>query len=81
MVTPMTADAGEVDERVLARLTERLWPICSVLETASNYMAAVKAGCEIIGEPAGPTRKPILPLADAALARLRTLLEADRKEV
>ncbi len=53
----------------------RMWPICNFLETSGSYVAAVKAGCELIGEPAGAPRAPILPLDHAAKAKLGKLLE------
>jgi dihydrodipicolinate synthase/N-acetylneuraminate lyase len=40
----------------------RIWPLCHFFETNGSYVAAVKAGCELIGEPAGIPRPPILPL-------------------
>jgi len=40
-----------------------------------NYPATIKAAMEIMGRPAGPTRKPILPLDAAAAKRLRADLE------
>ena len=52
----------------------RIWPICKFLETAGSYVAAVKAGCELIGEPAGNPRAPILPLDAAKKADLAGLL-------
>lgn len=64
------------------RIWARIWPICNILENSGSYVAAVKAGCDLIGEPAGPPRKPILPLDDAFKARLRAALDAaDGKEV
>jgi len=58
------------------RIWARIWPICNVLETSGSYAAAVKIGCELIGEPVGPPRKPILRLDDAFRARLRAALDA-----
>jgi dihydrodipicolinate synthase/N-acetylneuraminate lyase len=54
----------------------RIWPICKFLETAGSYVAAVKAGCELIGEPAGDPRDPILPLEATKKAELAGLLRA-----
>ena len=53
----------------------RIWPICKFLETAGSYVAAVKAGCELIGEPAGDPRAPILPLDESKKAELAALLK------
>jgi dihydrodipicolinate synthase/N-acetylneuraminate lyase len=56
----------------------RLWalmrPICQLLE-GSNYVAAVKAACELVGAPVGPPRRPALPLAAPVLEDLRALLD------
>lgn len=59
-----------------------LWALSDVLESA-NYVAALKAGLEILGHPAGPPRAPIQPLSAqdrerlaAALAPFQTLVPA-----
>jgi dihydrodipicolinate synthase/N-acetylneuraminate lyase len=54
----------------------RIWPICKFLETAGSYVASVKAGCDLIGEPAGDPRPPILPLDESKKAELAALLKA-----
>jgi 4-hydroxy-tetrahydrodipicolinate synthase len=70
------AAARQRDLNAASKVWERIWPICNFLENAGSYVAAVKAGCEIIGEPAGDPRAPLLPLDDAARAGLRAILEA-----
>jgi dihydrodipicolinate synthase/N-acetylneuraminate lyase len=50
-----------------------LWALSDVLESL-NYPAAVKAALKLTGNPIGPTRAPILPLADADLQRLAKAL-------
>ena len=56
-------------------LWRRLWPVTDALETPGiGYAAAVKYGCEVVGHPAGPPRRPILPLDDAFRARLDAVL-------
>jgi len=56
-------------------LWRRLWPVMDALETPGiGYAAAVKYGCEVVGHPAGPPRRPILPLDDAFRARLDAVL-------
>jgi dihydrodipicolinate synthase/N-acetylneuraminate lyase len=42
-------------------LWKHLWTISDFLESV-NYVAGIKAGLELIGEPVGPARLPILPL-------------------
>lgn len=53
----------------------RLWPLMDFFES-STYAAAIKAGCDLIDQTAGPTRRPFLPLDPAQIARLRGLLVA-----
>jgi 4-hydroxy-tetrahydrodipicolinate synthase len=69
------AAARRRDLDAACQIWARIWPIVNFLETSGSYVAAVKAGCEIIGESAGPPRPPILPLDNVAVARLRVLLE------
>jgi len=69
------AAARRRDLNAACEIWTRMWPICNVLETSGSYVAAVKAGCDIIGESAGSPRSPILPLGDEAKARLRQVLE------
>ncbi|GAA2804861.1 aminobutyraldehyde dehydrogenase [Saccharopolyspora taberi] len=52
-----------------------LFPICEFLDTV-NYVAAVKAGLELVGVDAGPPRRPVQPLDPANRARLAELLSA-----
>lgn len=59
------------------RLWEAIWPVCDALE-ATNYVAAVKGGLDIIGRSAGPVRSPILPLDDAENARLAAAIDSAR---
>lgn len=56
---------------------KRIWPVVNFLETSSTgYVSAVKAGCELVGEPAGDPRLPLLPLPAEDKAKLRALLQA-----
>lgn len=50
-----------------------LWALSDVLESV-NYPAAIKAALELTGHPVGPTRPPILPLADEDRERLAKAL-------
>ena len=77
VVTPFTADGSAVAvDGDLARGRE-LWakinPICVFLESHS-YAGAIKAGTALVGVDAGPTRSPILPLAEEFVDELRCLL-------
>lgn len=66
-----------VDED-LTRARE-LWavihPVCVFLESHS-YAGAIKTGVELVGHPAGPTRRPVLPLAEEHREEFRGLLRA-----
>ncbi|MGC7100592.1 dihydrodipicolinate synthase family protein [Amycolatopsis lurida] len=57
------------------KLWEAIFPICRFLES-HNYAAAIKTGLELVGVPAGPTRRPVLPLAQPHRDELRGLLAA-----
>lgn len=68
------AAAGRQDLVAAREIWSRIWPICNFLETAGSYVAAVKAGCELVGEPCGDPRLPILPLDVKKKAELAKLL-------
>ncbi|MDH5149049.1 dihydrodipicolinate synthase family protein [Brevibacterium casei] len=75
------------DALVLTADLERgreLWakvnPICVFLES-HNYAGAIKAGARLVGVDAGPTRPPILPLAEESVDELRGLLRGAGVEV
>ncbi|KAJ6012238.1 hypothetical protein N7522_002593 [Penicillium canescens] len=52
----------------------KAWPICKFLES-HNYAAAVKTGCELIGQPTGGLRKPFALLSPELTAELKLLLQ------
>ncbi|WP_166821651.1 dihydrodipicolinate synthase family protein [Brevibacterium limosum] len=54
-------------------LWAKINPICVFLES-HNYAGAIKTGTALVGVDAGPTRSPILPLADEYVDELRGLL-------
>jgi 4-hydroxy-tetrahydrodipicolinate synthase len=54
-------------------LQHRLSHLFNIIKV--NYPATIKAAMEIMGRPAGPTRRPILPLDPAGVRRLRADLE------
>ena len=64
----------DIDLPAARELWARLWPLCRFLE-AQSYPAAVKAACALVGDATGPTRAPLLPLADDATEELAGLLE------
>jgi 4-hydroxy-tetrahydrodipicolinate synthase len=67
----------DIDLPAARELWARLWPLCSFLE-ARSYPAAVKAACGLLGDTTGPTRPPLLPLEEHAVAELRELLDLAR---
>jgi 4-hydroxy-tetrahydrodipicolinate synthase len=56
-------------------LWRRIYPICRFLE-ATSYSAAVKEACNIVGLPAGPPRRPLLPLDESSRRELAAVLAA-----
>lgn len=52
---------------------KHLWAISDFLESV-NYVAGIKAGLELIGQPVGPVRAPIQPLADEKREQLAQIL-------
>jgi 4-hydroxy-tetrahydrodipicolinate synthase len=64
----------DIDLPAARELWNRLWPLCQFLE-GQSYPAAVKAACQLVGDPTGPVRAPLLPLDDAATSELAALLE------
>jgi 4-hydroxy-tetrahydrodipicolinate synthase len=52
----------------------KAWPVCKFLES-HNYAAAVKTGCELVGQPTGGLRKPFALLSPELTAELKQLLQ------
>jgi 4-hydroxy-tetrahydrodipicolinate synthase len=67
----------DIDLPAARELWTRLWPLCKFLESHS-YPAAVKTACALVGDTTGPTRAPLLPLADDAMTELKRLLNHAR---
>jgi 4-hydroxy-tetrahydrodipicolinate synthase len=74
------AIAVERDLEKGRELWTRINPVCHFLES-HNYAAAIKAGTELVGVPAGPIRKPFLPLAEEHRDEFRGILRAAGVEV
>ena len=54
----------------------RLLPALAMMEGAGKYTQLVKAGCELMGHPAGPPRQPLLPPDAEEIAALQKALTA-----
>ncbi len=54
---------------------KHLWAISDFLESV-DYAAGIKAGLDIVGHPAGPTRAPLLPLTAEQIDRFTGILTA-----
>ena len=67
----------DIDLPAARDLWRHLWPLCKFLEDHS-YPAAVKTACALVGDTTGPTRAPLLPLADDAMTELKRLLNHAR---
>jgi dihydrodipicolinate synthase/N-acetylneuraminate lyase len=66
---------AEQKDLVRAReLWKHLWAISDFLESV-NYVAGIKAGLELIGQPVGPARLPILPLPAEERERFAAILQ------
>ena len=59
-----------------AALHYQLTVIYETLMGTGTWPAALKAALNLIGQPAGVPREPVLPLAGAELARLERALQA-----
>lgn len=56
-------------------LWKKIFPVAAFMESV-DYIGAVKAGHDIIGHSAGPSRAPSQPLSAADKATLKSLLQA-----
>lgn len=65
--------AGEGDLAQARALWAKILPICEFLE-AHNYASAIKTGLDLVGVPAGPVRRPALPLDDQYVNQFARLL-------
>lgn len=66
--------AGNYEEG--RRIYYQLLPIAREINVAVNFPAMVKAAVEMLGRPAGPPRKPLLPLNPRAQRQVRQALQA-----
>ena len=52
----------------------RLLPILSLIEGGGKYTQFVKAGCSLVGQDAGPPRRPLQQASAAEISRLESLI-------
>lgn len=52
-----------------------LYPLCSWLEETGLFAQGAKAGLEIMGMKAGPTRKPLIPCTDEEKQGLKNIIK------
>jgi 4-hydroxy-tetrahydrodipicolinate synthase len=50
-------------------------PIANLVETPKIWVANIKAGCELMGDPVGKPRKPVLPASDEMKKRILNILK------
>jgi len=53
----------------------KIQPLLIMLESSGKFMQYVKAGCEILGVPVGPPRRPSLPVKGEEREKLKKALE------
>jgi len=63
------------DFRAARDLYYQILPLLALMEQGGKYTQFVKAGCEMMGQPVGPPRRPLLPPSEGELSALRQLLE------
>ncbi|GAB2978404.1 4-hydroxy-tetrahydrodipicolinate synthase [Streptomyces pseudoechinosporeus] len=63
------------DLHAARELWAKIFPICRFLES-HNYACGIKTGLDLVGVSAGPTRRPVLPLAPEFREEFRALLAA-----
>jgi 4-hydroxy-tetrahydrodipicolinate synthase len=52
----------------------RLLPTLAMMEGGGKYTQYVKAACALVGHPAGPPRRPLLPATAAEIEQLREVI-------
>ncbi len=61
------------------KAARELWykfvPLAAFFETPRVWLPNIKAGCEIVGDPVGPPRRPLLPASDKDKKDIRRLLK------
>jgi len=65
----------ENDIRTARELWYKYVPLAALFEAPKEWLPNIKAACEIVGDPVGRCRKPLLPISEEKRGELRNLLE------
>jgi len=65
----------ENDIRAARELWYKYVPLAALFEAPKVWLPNIKAACEIVGDPVGRCRKPLLPVSEEKKKGIRNLLE------
>lgn len=65
----------EKDIDAARELWYRYLPIANLAETPKTWVANLKAGCELMGDPVGKPRRPVLPASDEMKKKILNILK------
>jgi len=65
----------ENDIRAARELWYKYVPLAELFEAPKVWLPNIKAACEIVGDPVGRCRRPLLPVSEEKKKELRNLLE------
>lgn len=65
----------ENDIRAARELWYKYVPLAALFEAPKVWLPNIKAACEIVGDPVGRCRKPLLPISEEKKRGIRNLLE------
>jgi len=65
----------ENDIRAARELWYKYVPLAALFEAPKVWLPNIKAACEIVGDPVGRCRKPLLPVSEEKKRGIRNLLE------
>lgn len=65
----------ENDIRAARELWYKYVPLATLFEAPKVWLPNIKAACEIVGDPVGRCRKPLLPVSEEKKRGIRNLLE------
>lgn len=69
-----TLIAKENNVKAAKELWYKYAPLAALFEAPGVWVSNIKAGCELVGDPVGPPRRPLLPASDEIKQELRRLL-------